>query len=63
MSQSNYGTSVSNTPIGKQPLNCLDGTVGKPKLNQNLHKLIVFITGGEGGFIACGWWRPVYGPF
>lgn len=48
-SRSNYGTSISHVllQIGKQPLNCLDGLVGKAKLNQNLRKLIVFTTGGR----------------
>ncbi len=33
---------------GEQPPNCLDGIVGKAKLNQDLRKLIAF-TAGAGG--------------
>lgn len=40
--------------IGKHPLNCLDGIVGKAKLNQNLRKLIVFTTGGALWLVVGG---------
>lgn len=63
-SRSDFGTSMSHVLflIGKQPLNCLDGRVGKAKLNQNLRKLIVFATGGR----FYGSWLveiTVYGSF
>ena len=44
--------------IGKLPMNRLDGSVGKAKLNQNLCKLIVL---QQGGYRLMD--SRVYGPF
>lgn len=40
--------------IGEQPPNCLDGIVGKAKLNQDLRKLIAFTTGGWALWLVVG---------